>query len=289
MRITSRASGFTLAELLTVLGILMVLGALLFPVFRASRAAAYRTACASNFKQDVLAANLYLADYDEVFMPVNHAPGLMPDPVADRTWVQLLLPYTKSFSIFICPSDYGRRAENEAVFDEKLVLSDTTVRYYHASLRVNHGYNYLYYSPVVMGRFGWEVHPRNASAVGERALLFADSVHVVSGRANPGGGGSYVVIPPCRFALSDGDVVDTFRLPPGARVFAASEGWVLKNPISELRYGFAWPWHDGRVNIARVSGGTVSLNPMQLAEGCDLRESWGGLIRDSDRYVWNGD
>ena len=98
-----------------------------------------------------------------------------------------------------------------------------------------------------------------------------------------------MVIPPCRFAIDNGYLTDTFRLPPGARVYAASQGWVLRNPLSALRYGLAWPWHDGRVNIARVSGGTVSVTPMGLAEGCDVKERWAGLIKDSERYVWNGE
>jgi hypothetical protein len=196
----------------------------------------------------------------------------------------------RNFNVFLCPSDFGRQPDTDAVFDEKLVPGDTIAKYYRASLKVNHGYNYLYFSPVAMGRFGWEVYPRSASLVSDpRMLLFADSVYERSPSGHPSGGGSYVVIPPCRFAVSDGAIVDTFRLPAGARVFAASEGWVLGEPPTALRYGLAWPWHSGRINIARAGGGAVSLSPEQLAGGCDVKERWAGLIRDDGRYLWNGE
>jgi prepilin-type N-terminal cleavage/methylation domain-containing protein len=285
-----RDLGFTLAELLVVLGIIAVLSALLFPVFRAVRAGALRTSCASNFRQAQLAMTLYIDDYDERFVPVNHFPAAVPDPVRDRTWVQLLLPYTSSFGMFRCPSDKTSRPATEGVFEEGVLPADTSARFYLESLRVNLGYNYLYYSPVVGTASGWQVQTRAFSQVTEpaRALLMVDSVHSLDKSERPQGGGSYVVIPPCRYGRQGRRFFDSFDLPPNTRVLAASQGWDLANPLNAFRYGLAWPWHDGRMNIGRVGGGSVSVTPKMLSIGCDARSFWTGFIEDWSKYYWDG-
>jgi prepilin-type N-terminal cleavage/methylation domain-containing protein len=283
-----RGPGFTLPELLVVLTIVAVLSALLFPVFRSVRATAYRTTCASNFYQAQLAATLYLNDYDGRYMPVNHYPGEPPDPNRDRTWVQLLLPYTSSFGIFRCPSDRIPRP-SEAVFEEGVFLGDPAVRFYNASLRVNIGYNYLHYSPVYWDGSNWVVRTRSEDEnVDSTAILFVDSVYDVKG-GQPTGGGSYIVVPPCRYALRNGRVVDVFSgVPPKSEVFAPTMGWDIRNESSPFRYGFAWPWHDGRINIARAGGGSVAVTPLQLSFGCQVKRKWQGFIVDDGKYLWNG-
>src|SRR5438045_723399 len=97
-----RERAFTLAELLTVLAILLVLAGLLFPVFVAAKGAAKKAQCISNMRQAQIATDLYMSDYDQYFMPVNHRPGAPANARLDRTWVQLILPYAKSFGIFTC-------------------------------------------------------------------------------------------------------------------------------------------------------------------------------------------
>jgi len=287
--VKSARSAFTLPELLTVLAVVVVLAAILFPVFRSAKASAYRTTCASNFRQVQIATLMYLNDYDDRFMPVNHFPALAPNPKIDRTWVQLLLPYVASFPLFKCPSDYARNADSEGVFDESLVLGDTHMRYYYSSLRVNVGYNYLYYSPVLNNGAGWEVQTRSLSQVNDaaRALLFVDSVYGRTKSGAPYGGGSYVVIPPCRFYRQGRFLIDSFDLPRGADVFVANRGWNVEDPNSPFRFGLAWPWHDGRMNMARVGGGTISITTDILAAGCDLKPNWMGIIDDNGVYFWD--
>ncbi|KAA0238703.1 MAG: type II secretion system protein, partial [Armatimonadetes bacterium] len=46
-----KSRGFTLTEILIVVGILAILVALLFPVMQGVRASAKRTACTSNYHQ----------------------------------------------------------------------------------------------------------------------------------------------------------------------------------------------------------------------------------------------
>jgi len=66
------ASGFTLVELLVVIAIISVLAAMLLPALQAAQEAAYRTACASNFRQIGLAAVIYSGDRDGWLPPLNN-------------------------------------------------------------------------------------------------------------------------------------------------------------------------------------------------------------------------
>ena len=101
---------FTLIELLVVIAIIAILAAILFPVFAQAKAAAKKTACLSNVKQQATASLLYVNDYDDQFpmsvydenRPVFglHQPGDKIFSVYDS-----VLPYSRNKDIFICPGD----------------------------------------------------------------------------------------------------------------------------------------------------------------------------------------
>lgn len=61
--------GFTLIEMLVVLGILALLMAILLPVFAHARKKAQQSACASNLHQRYLACSLYAEDNGGLLPP----------------------------------------------------------------------------------------------------------------------------------------------------------------------------------------------------------------------------
>jgi prepilin-type N-terminal cleavage/methylation domain-containing protein/prepilin-type processing-associated H-X9-DG protein len=105
---------FTLFELLTVVAILAVLVAVLFPVFGRAREAARRSACLGNLRQIGLAFTMYVDDHDgrmpdrrdlKLSLPGGWRPwsGWPPsDPRAG--WAAVVLaPYARDGGIWSCP------------------------------------------------------------------------------------------------------------------------------------------------------------------------------------------
>lgn len=82
----NRLTGFTLIELLVVITIIVVLAALLFPVFVAAKAAAKTTLCISNMRQIGMASQLYLSDSDGRYYPASKYDAL-PGFAPQKTWI----------------------------------------------------------------------------------------------------------------------------------------------------------------------------------------------------------
>jgi prepilin-type N-terminal cleavage/methylation domain-containing protein len=84
----TRRDGFTLIELLIVVSTILLLAAILLPVFAQAREAACRSTCLTNLRQLITAHHLYVQDYDEVlpawFLP--GASGLITWPVFFRAY-----------------------------------------------------------------------------------------------------------------------------------------------------------------------------------------------------------
>ncbi len=81
-------NGFTLVELLTTVGIMAVLMALLLPVFLSARKNALRTMCISNLRQVGFAIRIYRDDYQEL-----------------PPYLSMVYAYLREPRVLLCPND----------------------------------------------------------------------------------------------------------------------------------------------------------------------------------------
>jgi prepilin-type N-terminal cleavage/methylation domain-containing protein len=119
-----RRHGFTLVELLVVIGIIALLVAILLPTLQKAREAAKLTACMSNVRQFGIAIQMYANDYHGVW-PRYYAPapgGGWTDAIITTSFaygndgstyplgrygIGLLYPYLKQKNVFFCPNGAG--------------------------------------------------------------------------------------------------------------------------------------------------------------------------------------
>jgi prepilin-type N-terminal cleavage/methylation domain-containing protein len=92
------ARGFTLVELLVVIGVIAVLVSLLLPALGNARRASERTVCLSQLRQLQTAQMLYAAEQDNLLVAAG-------DGTEQGGWIGLLQPYSKSPLVRRCPAD----------------------------------------------------------------------------------------------------------------------------------------------------------------------------------------
>lgn len=103
-----KPAGFTLLELLVVIGIIAVLAALLLPTLSRAKESARAAACLSNLHQIGLALQLYTQDHGNR-LPVMGNASLSSNGLPVRpelpTMDQVLSNYLGSVKVLRCPSD----------------------------------------------------------------------------------------------------------------------------------------------------------------------------------------
>lgn len=174
---------FTLIELLVVIAIIAILAAILFPVFAQAKLAAKKAVSISNMKQIATGAQIYLADYDDVLVPLRwFNPGDLSIPSSNGFYFYpvLLQPYTKSVELFLDPND---RADDQAMhfsacptfgrFDKA-----GCAYWYLAGAYPSYGYNRKYLNTSTPGPFGaLEYAGISATSLGNVAqtVMFAEA------------------------------------------------------------------------------------------------------------------
>jgi prepilin-type N-terminal cleavage/methylation domain-containing protein/prepilin-type processing-associated H-X9-DG protein len=99
-----RGSGFTLVELLVVIGILAMLVSILLPVLSAAQGAARRTKCLSNLRNMQVAQTLYCVDNRNYLIQagLGHGGAHQLDEIA---WFNTLNRYYQNKLVARCPAD----------------------------------------------------------------------------------------------------------------------------------------------------------------------------------------
>jgi prepilin-type N-terminal cleavage/methylation domain-containing protein/prepilin-type processing-associated H-X9-DG protein len=93
-----RVSGFTLVELLVVIGIIALLIAILFPALRKARESANRVKCGSNIRQLIQGAIMRASE-------TRHKGVLFPNTdAADDSLGHIIPKYVNNVDVAICPS-----------------------------------------------------------------------------------------------------------------------------------------------------------------------------------------
>ena len=98
---------FTLVELLTVIGIIAVLAALLLPVLGRTKESARATVCLSNLHQIGIALQIYVQENNNK-LPVMRDVPTDPTEAATNTFPainQVLAPQLGNTNVLRCPSD----------------------------------------------------------------------------------------------------------------------------------------------------------------------------------------
>jgi prepilin-type N-terminal cleavage/methylation domain-containing protein len=122
-----RAEGFSLIELLTVIGIIAILAAIIFPMANGARRQVAQSNCAQNMHTLVQGLKMY--KLDERRYPVALFPW---DPKADPVFTgtadlrgmkdahgSLFPEYVRSITAFHCPTDVERKDDTVAYFKVK--------------------------------------------------------------------------------------------------------------------------------------------------------------------------
>jgi prepilin-type N-terminal cleavage/methylation domain-containing protein len=109
----SKQSGFTLIEILIVVGIIALLAALLLPLLGSVRDRARLSSCANNLHQIHLGLSQYASDNSGLLPPYpsqitsggTKPPASLTCIEQSRELVQSVLPYSHSSALWRCPSD----------------------------------------------------------------------------------------------------------------------------------------------------------------------------------------
>ena len=114
-----RSGGFTLVELLVVIGIIALLISVLLPALGAARRQANTVKCLSNLRQMGLAFQLYERQYKGAWPVVYHHesgggvnPPFYPGGHGDRSWMDFIAPYVVGQKVIQSAQDIAKARQS---------------------------------------------------------------------------------------------------------------------------------------------------------------------------------
>jgi prepilin-type processing-associated H-X9-DG protein len=146
----ARRSGFTVTELVIVVGLIAVLAALLFPVLAKVRAASHQAVCLSRLKQMGTAWTMYVAEHGGRVPEYVWQTPAAPDVAYAGYWFGVLNRYDVKGDALICPAaseptasaqgrGYGGAGQS---WTGRYASNGSAVRYNATTYRVgSYGYN----------------------------------------------------------------------------------------------------------------------------------------------------
>ncbi|HKQ48425.1 MAG TPA: type II secretion system protein [Phycisphaerae bacterium] len=134
--------GFTLIELVVVIGIIAVLIGILIPVLSAARSRGRMTACSNNLRQLMLAMRSYLDANADLYPHATYMPSISPLPIEGATIyiADVLAPHMGAEKkAFACPADVGavHREEEGATMPDFRTYYSTERSSYEYRTRLN--------------------------------------------------------------------------------------------------------------------------------------------------------
>lgn len=148
--------GFTLVELLVVIGVLALLASLLLPVLARARAEGRSTACKSNLSQIAKAVQMYAGEHQSYYPRLASKPTLAP---MEPRLCDVLASYAPDPKVFRCPADHLALYETEgSSYEWNFALNgrtqDSVIEDLMGASKTPMLYDYENFHPAAPGGYG---------------------------------------------------------------------------------------------------------------------------------------